>query len=37
MVGLARGEAVRISLEEAAGQRKTLDMRLYEMARILDK
>ncbi|MGC9025894.1 MAG: 6-phosphofructokinase, partial [Chloroflexia bacterium] len=37
MVGLAHGEAVSVSLEEVAGQRKTLDMRLYDMARMLDK
>ncbi len=37
MVGLSHGEAVSVPLEEVASRRKTLDMRLYEMARMLDK
>lgn len=37
MVGLSHGEAVSVPLEEVAARRKTLDMRLYEMARMLDK
>jgi 6-phosphofructokinase 1 len=37
MVGLAHGEAACISLEEVTTKGKPLDMRLYEIARMLDK
>lgn len=37
MVGLSRGEAASVPLEEVASKGKPLDMRLYEMARMLDK
>ncbi len=37
MVGLSHGDAVSVPLEEVAGKGKPLDMRLHQMARMLDK
>jgi 6-phosphofructokinase 1 len=37
MVGLSRGEAACVPLEEVTSQAKPLDMRVYEMAQMLDK
>jgi 6-phosphofructokinase 1 len=37
MVGLSKGEAASVPLEEVTSKGKPLDMRLYEIARMLDK
>ncbi len=36
-VGLSHGEAVSVPLEEVASKSRPFDMRLYEVARMLDK
>jgi 6-phosphofructokinase 1 len=37
LVGLSRGEVASVPLEEAVSKGKPLDMRMYEIARLLDK